>query len=617
MIDGARPGDLAVEPVPAPATDPDATALFFSDMEHCLPAEALSWTPKPGKWRLIPYRTELFDGTLLNATHETDAPDLTYRLSVTGWHRISIGVYQLRNDEIEAVEVRLSDDRAFCVLTVPSGPEWTFFEVYWKTADLTGQDIHIRQLKSAWDAMDRPGIVPRPAAKARVGYVRLDPLTDSEVEEHQTERRERSSKTLYAHDDAHGFIWLHGAREPEQIYRELEPFRDSDFSRMYWEAGFGDILFYLGKAGRLPTCDGLEDHDSLGNRLHAEVWRHFRDRNIDPFRLALDYAHEVGLEFHGCYRPAGFCFPPPEDHWNPGGFYEQHPELRAINRDGSVAARTSYTFPETRRYVLSVLREIAEYGVDGIAILYIRRPPLVGYEPPIVEAFRTETDLDARELAEDDERWLRFRCRVLNGFMREVRAEMDAVAREQGRSNPIAITAMVSGREDENILHGMDVAAWVAEGTVDTLIPYTMAPDLDSSAEAWPDPAAARYWLDLVKGTSTTVSFSILPRWKSPEDYQRAARALYQEGAQSLFFWDCGGQRVNFMDQFAWNAMRRLGHRDEVMSDRDLGDPRPGAPGFGNEIGVIAVPVGRPSEDAPTRRVLDVGGYDMRLGTPG
>jgi hypothetical protein len=603
--------------VTAPAHDPDAGALFFSDMEHCLPAEGLSTRPEPGKWRLIPYRTERFSGNIVNATHETNAPDLTYHLDVQGWHRISIGVYQVRHDEIEAVEVKLSGDRAFSVLTVPSGPEWIFFEVYWKTADLTGQDVVLRQLKNAWDLPDRPGIARRPGAKARVGYIRLDPLTDDEVAAYRDEQRTRANKTLYAHDDAHGYIWLHGARAPEHIYRELEPFRDTDFSRMYWEAGIGDLLFYLGKAGRLPTCDGLEDHDNLGNRLHAEVWRYFREQNMDPFRLALDYAHEMGLEFHGCYRPAGFCFPPPEDHWNAGGFYEQHPELRSVNRDGSLAARTSYTYPETRRYVLTVLREIAEYGVDGIAILYIRRPPLVGYEPPLVDAFRAETGLDALELAEDDERWLRFRCRILDEFMRELRAELDAVAREMGRAKPIAITAMVSGRPEENLRHGMDVAAWVAEGTVDTLIPYTMALDLDSSAEAWPDPSAARYWLDLVRGTDVTVSFSILPRWKSPEDYERVARALYQEGAGSLFFWDCGGQRVNFMDQFSWNAMRRLGHRAEIMSNRDLGRPRPGAPGFGNEIGVIAVPVGQPSDNTPTRRVLDIGGYDMVLGTPG
>ncbi len=223
----------------------------------------------------------------------------------------------------------------------------------------------------------------------------------------------------------------------------------------------------------------------------------------------------------------------------------------------------------------------------------------------------------AHALAADDERWLQFRCRVLDEFMRQVRAEMDAVAREQGRSKPIEITAIVSGREEENLRHGMDVAAWIADRTVDTVIPYTMAPELDSGAEAWPDPSAAAYWIDLVKGTDTKLSLSILPRWKSAEDYERIARALYRLGAESLFFWDCGGQRVNFMDQFAWNGMRGLGHRDEILAGMDVGEPAPGPEGFGSQVGTLAVPTGAPSGTVISRPVLDIGGYDMGFGTPG
>ena len=368
-----------------------------------------------------------------------------------------------------------------------------------------------------------------------------------------------------------------GRSRSEDIYRELEPFRDSDFSRYYWEAAMGDTLYYLGKAGRLLTCDGIDDFQNNGGRMHAENWRWFRDTGFDPLPLALDYAHKLGLEFHAGYRPAGFAFPPPEDQWNAGGFYEQHPELRAINRDRSLAPRTSYTFPETRRKVLSILREIAEYGVDGIAIIYVRRPPLVGYEPPIVDAFRAETGLDAHELPADDERWLRFRCRVLNEFMREVRAEMDAVAREQGRTRPIDITAMVSGRWDENLLHGQDVAQWVADGTVDTLIPYTMAPELDSGAEAWPDPADADAWIDLVKGTAHEALAQHPAALEERRGLRPQGAPALRRGAESLFFWDCGGQRANFMDQFAWNAIKRLGHRAEILAGRDVGEEHAGA----------------------------------------
>jgi hypothetical protein len=556
---------------------------------------------------------------MLVAAHETNAPEVSYPLAVTGWHRISIGVYQERWDEVESFQVKLTDDPAFGVITVPSGPLWVFYDVFWKIADLTGQDIVFRQLLNEWDAGDERDIVRHPAARARIAYIKLEPMSDAEVKAYQADVRHPEHKRLYAHNDAHGYLWLYGAREARDIIREVEPYRDTDFSRLYWEAAMGDLLYYLGSAGRLPTCDGIDDFANSGGRVHAENWRYFREQGIDPMRIALDHARSIGLEFHAGYRPAGFCFPPPEDQWNAGGFYEQHPNLRAVNRDGSIAPRTSFTFPETRRYVLSVLREIAEYGVDGIALIYIRRPPLVGYEPPLVDGFRAETGLDARELAPDDERWLRYRCGVLTEFMREIRAEMSAVAREQGRTTPIEITAMVSGRAEENLLHGMDLAAWIAEGTVDTVIPYTMAPELDSAAEAWPDPEAARYWVDLVRGSKTKLSLSILPRWKSPEDYRRKAKELYAVGAESLFFWDCGGGRVNFLDHFSWNAMRRLGHRDEILAWRDPGGADASdAQGWLSQPGhLVTNAAGEPSGSAPTRPVYDIGGYDMGFGTPG
>ena len=39
--------------------------------------------------------------------------------------------------------------------------------------------------------------------------------------------------------------------------------------------------------------------------------------------------------------------------------------------------------------------------------------------------------------------------------------------------------------EQENLINGMDVEAWVNEGVVDTLIPYTSAPNLSGMAAGW------------------------------------------------------------------------------------------------------------------------------------
>src|SRR5262249_48468545 len=153
-----------------------------------------------------------------------------------------------------------------------------------------------------------------------------------------------------------------------EIRRELEPFRDTDFSRIYWEAGAGDRMFYPTKLGLMATDDWILDGYRVGDRLAAESWQALKKQGIDPFRVALDYAHKIGLELHATYRTAGFYFPVPEDEWNTGGAYHKHPEWRGTDREGRQTPRLSYAYPEVRRMVISFLREIASYPIDGICL---------------------------------------------------------------------------------------------------------------------------------------------------------------------------------------------------------------------------------------------------------
>ena len=399
---------------------------------------------------------------------------------------------------------------------------------------------------------------------------------------------------LLAHNDAHGFTYSFGAITREEIGREIEPYRDTDFSRLYWEVGMGDLLFHLGKVGRLLTCDNVQNFHLAGARNHAECWRVMRDQGFNMLPHAVEMAHAAGLEFHASYRMGGFRWPPPHDHWNGPGFYEQHPELRSILRHGQPAQRISYSFPETRQFAVSLLREAAQHPIDGVCLIYVRRPPFVDYEPPVVEGFQREFGLDPRALPENDPRWLNHRCRFLTQFMREVREAMDAVAREQGRKR-IGITAIISSRQDENLAHAIQPADWVRDGLVDTLVPYTMAPDLDSSAESWPDPRALDSWVKITKGTPCVLSPSVLPRFMSGEDFRRRAAALYGAGAESLFFWDCA-YRVNYYDQTMWNAIRRLGHKEEIAE---------------------WMQAGQPSLAAPTSVLTKLGGWNLADDTPG
>ena len=222
------------------------------------------------------------------------------------------------------MEVRLQKENTFCLFThhnmVEAGLERRdielggnlfstrhFNELFWKCVDFHEEDdaIVLRQLKVQVVPGD-PQAVGNRFMPCWLGYIKLVPLSHEEVHSLAAERARQETRRLFAHNDSFGSTsWLRFSSSAD-IRREIEPFRDTDFSRMYWEAGMGDLTYYPSRVGRLFTLDWMRDHYRLRDRLVGETYAGFQAKGEDPFRLALDSCHEVGLEFHAAYRVAGF-----------------------------------------------------------------------------------------------------------------------------------------------------------------------------------------------------------------------------------------------------------------------------------------------------------------------
>ncbi len=548
--------------------------IYRADLNLCTPADALAVEPRLRRWRTLTYETDSLSGTMLLAGPETAAPTVTYPLNLRGLYAVSIGVLPITSSEEGhqlAVLLKRSGDKTFTALTLPpqsdGGPHHhEILEMFWRITDLTGHGLQVGQVGARVAPADSAGSFE--CAPARVAYFKLVPLTDAETRAFQSDQQSSDTRRLFAHNDAHGPHYQYRLTTPEDVRREIEPYRDTDFSRMYWEAGGGDQTSYFSQIGGRYTFD-LGDFGRRGDRLHVESWREFQQQGIDPFDVALQHTHEIGLQFHASYRVAGFHYPPPLDHFNTGdSFYKRHPEWRGVDRAGRHTPRMAYSFPEVRQFVISLLREMAQRPIDGICLLYNRRMPLVEYEPLIVEGFKKQFGEDPHQLDANDPRWLSYRTGVLTEFMREVRAAMD----QEGRGRRIEISAIVGGTEGENLINGMDLAAWVGEGLVDTLIPYTSGQNYDSSVTAWTDPKQLEYFVNLVSGTSCVLAPNLMPRHMTPEEFRQRATTVYSAGAEHMFFWDCAGGsgRANYRDM--WNALRRLGHRDEIDVWRASGE---------------------------------------------
>ena len=258
--------------------------------------------------------------------------------------------------------------------------------------------------------------------------------------------------------------------------------------------------------------------------------------------------------------------PPITNHFDHGdSFYDRHPELRGTARSGEATPRLSHAYAETRRFAVDLLREVAStYDVDGVSLAYNRRPPLVEYEPPVVGGFKAELGLDPFDLDPADRRWLAYRAGVLTGFMQEVRAAMDSLAREQGRRR-ISVSAIVMASEEETCRWAWTCRPGSSRGLIDTIIPYTSAPALDSTQDSWIDPQDGAWFGvdhrgDRMRGRLQPPAPAD-ERGDLPPASGGAVR--HRRRAVRVLGLHAGAPRATAQP---WSALRRLGHRDEVLA---------------------------------------------------
>ncbi|MDE0167365.1 MAG: family 10 glycosylhydrolase [Bryobacterales bacterium] len=562
----------------AAAAPGDAPPIYLADMSKCLPASALTNKPQRGRWRLLPYETETFSGSMLVAGRNTGAPEVRYPLSQKGWHRVSLGLRSYRGGESATlVEVRLGRDSNSVMVRHAHGEEDRIDDYYWRTVELTGSDELVFSQWRRRLVPDDAGSVGNSCSAVWLAYIKLEPLDRPEEARLREERRSGRTRVLFCHNDAWSYTYRYRPTSEAEIRREIEPFRDTDFSRIYWEAGMGDRMYYPTKIGRITAADDwIDDPYRIGDRLAKETWRTWREKGIDPLKVAAEHAHAIGLEFHATYRPSGFHFPVPQDEWNEGGAYDRHPEWRGQDKVGRPTPRLSYAFQGVRDLVAGFLKEISGYEIDGVCMAYNRRPPYLEYEQPLLDGFRKTHGKDARAVGDRDREWLKYRATFMTSFMKQVRQVMEAARREKGRSRPLEVSAIVLSSEMENLYYGLDLEEWVKQGLLDTIMPYSSVRGINSSRDSWTDPAEAEFFYRITGDSSCRLALNLMPRRLSPDQYRERAHALYEAGSEHFFFWD-----TNARNDFSpsWDVLRRLGHRDELARWADDGKPAYEAPG--------------------------------------
>ena len=260
------------------------------------------------------------------------------------------------------------------------------------------------------------------------------------------ERTLRKIPLAYRND---GFSqWFRKPPMPRSIVEQrlIDPFEGTNVDTLVWSVGPGSVFCYDTKVGEVfgaPLSDEQWKLMRQGDRWVYENVTALIEAGHCPMRIAVERGHQIGLKVYARLEMNHEYGPADPNNWMwvglVGSFNKNHPEYR-IGR----TVHLDYKHKEVRDFKIAILRETAEAGVDGVSLDYAVYPP--HFEQPD--------------------------CAIMTQFVRDVRAMLDEVGREQGRR--IDIMARVPFRDHMEL--GLDWKTWVKEKLVDTVVVTHLRP---------------------------------------------------------------------------------------------------------------------------------------------
>ena len=299
------------------------------------------------------------------------------------------------------------------------------------------------------------------------------------------------------------------------------------------------VMYYPSTVG---TLRGTQSTPAERARWPASEAQRFENlqrffaKGVDPYAVMLSETRRRG-------REALLSFRMNDAHGNDflrTKFWTDHPDCRLGN------GALDFGRDAVREYVFRLIEEaVRRYDCDGIELDFNRFPTFFKDVAP------------AQRVA------------AMNGLVERGRAMLDEVGRGRGRRLVLGVRVPSNyGRTPPTLATcrevGCDLAAWVKSGSVDfVVVSEFMFERYDLPIHPWKDalPGVPVYGgIECTEGGSRAL-------YLTPEKYRRAARCLWQNGADGIYLFNFFTTREYEADAFEppFEVLRDLGTRPAAV----------------------------------------------------
>lgn len=335
-------------------------------------------------------------------------------------------------------------------------------------------------------------------APVRISYLRVARLTSEEAQLMQYKTDPTHNRRVIVNNDGGSELWGIDINriDKARLHDYVERYQGTDVEIFEMCGGVtGWVVFptkyaTFWRPGEIPDDQWVRASD----KKWLELWNKLENDGMPVFPTITKRGRELGIPVWGSLRMSAYYPFQEQQTIQPfnGKLWHKHPEMRIRQRDGSEIYEMSYAWEAVRRQSLGTLGEMLELGCDGINMDFCRYPTILGYDKPLIDGFTAKYGVSPLAISEKDERWISYRCEVMNDFFRAVKRQTDEIGAKQGRKLLISIRVPATAYRD----YGFDPQTWVKEGLVDILIPHY--PGLERDFDVRP-------WVAMVKGTGIKV----------------------------------------------------------------------------------------------------------------